>query len=167
MFWFLLVSAVLGLLSTTNAASAYDIDTDSTLLYLYAHNVYRAGYNASQLTWSTDLASKAQQWASSCQFKHINSELGPYGENIAAGTGFFSIINAMEMFTQDQSSFNPLSPSFSDFTQVVWQSTTQLGCAMAQCGDIFPSSYGNALLHVCLYNPPGNIIGELQSNVIF
>lgn len=38
--------------------------------------------------------------------------------------------------------YDPNNPTYSHFTQVVWKSTTQLGCAVANCGagTVFPSS---------------------------
>ncbi|KAH7930665.1 PR-1-like protein [Leucogyrophana mollusca] len=130
-------------------------------VYLHAHNVVRSTYYAAPLTWSTDLASKAQEWASACQFKHTGGTLGPYGENIAAGTGNFSIIHAVNMFIQDSVQLSSTNLEFTDFTQVIWQNTTQLGCASAQCEGIFDADYGEATMHVCLYDPVGNIVGEL------
>jgi len=47
--------------------------------YLSAHNTVRAKHGASPLVWDGLLASKAQQWASNCQFKHSGGKLGPYG----------------------------------------------------------------------------------------
>ena len=38
--------------------------------------------------------------------------------------------------------YDPNNPVASHFTQVVWKSTTTLGCAVATCNGIFPSSYG-------------------------
>lgn len=55
--------------------------------YLSAHNSVRAQHDASPLTWSDDLAKKAQQWADGCLFRHSGGTLGRFGENLAAGTG--------------------------------------------------------------------------------
>ena len=40
--------------------------------------------------------------------------------------------------------YNPNNPTYSHFTQVVWKSTTQLGCAVATCpdGSIFAAGDG-------------------------
>ena len=39
-------------------------------------------------------------------------------------------------------SYNAQDPQPSHFTQVVWKSTTQVGCAVKDCPGIFPASYG-------------------------
>jgi uncharacterized protein YkwD len=54
--------------------------------YLKAHNTERAKFGAKALTWSNELADKAESWASHCIFKHSGGTLGPFGENLAAGT---------------------------------------------------------------------------------
>ncbi|KAF9006605.1 CAP domain-containing protein [Cyathus striatus] len=137
--------------------------------FLNAHNSVRAAHNASALTWSSELAEKAGVWADNCQFKPTGGVLSDqmYGENIAAGTGKFSTYNAVEIFTQDEASYDPASPTYTHFTQVVWKSTTQLGCAVSRCDGIFDASFGKASLYVCLYNPVGNVIGEVLENVQF
>ncbi|KAL6305786.1 CAP domain-containing protein [Sparassis latifolia] len=128
--------------------------------YLSLHNSYRAEYGAAPLTWSTDLQASAESWAQGCQFRHSDGALGPVGENLAAGTGSFSPLAAVNLFISDASQYDPLNPTFSHFTQVVWKSTTQLGCAVASCDSIFDPSFGQATYHVCLYNPVGNVVGE-------
>ena len=76
---------------------AATIDTEKSM-FLTSHNLVRSRFDAQPLNWSTTLANKAQTWASGCRFEHSNGQLGPYGENIAAGTGNFTAGNAMEMF---------------------------------------------------------------------
>ena len=56
--------------------------------------------------------------------------------------------------------FDPHHSVSSHFTQVVWKSTTELGCAVSTCGHIFPDQ-GPAVLYVCLYSPAGNVLGEI------
>ncbi|KAF8914212.1 CAP domain-containing protein [Gymnopilus junonius] len=130
--------------------------------FLDSHNFVRAQHNATALQWSTDLAQKAESWADQCQFRHTNGVLSGelYGENIAAGTGDFPITAAVATFVQDQNDYNPAHPNYLHFTQVVWKSTTELGCAVSQCPGIFDKSLGLASLYVCLYNPVGNVIGQ-------
>jgi len=132
---------------------------DDIQQYLLVHNTIREEYNATDLTWSNDLQGLAQGWASGCKFEHSNGALGPVGENLVAGTGSFSAMDAVEQFLSDKD-----ASTFTHFSQVVWKATTQLGCAWAQC-DIFGQGYPSATYHVCLYNPVGNVIGEQQLNV--
>jgi len=143
-------------------------DSDLLNSFLFTHNYVRAAYDVSPLQWSTSLASKAQEWANGCKLESTGGSLSsePYGENIAAGAGDFSVEDLIKLFTKDYASFQA-NHTFTHFTQVVWKSTTLLGCGVAQCDDIFEPSYGKATYYVCLYNPPGNVIGQLLENVPF
>jgi len=146
------------------ASRGTPLQTDA---FLVAHNIIRAEHNATALQWSTNLAQKAASWADQCQFKHTNGVLSDelYGENIVAGTGLFPITSALATFVQDQGQYDPVNPTYLHFTQVVWKSTTELGCAVSQCNGIFDKSLGSASLYVCLYSPVGNVIGQAPENV--
>jgi len=141
--------------------STSDIDQ-----YLSGHNTVREQHGAVDLTWNDTLASAAQQWANGCKFEHSGGSLGPYGENLAAGTGSdFDIAAAIKLWTDEVSEYDPSNPQPSHFTQVVWKATTQVGCAVQSCDGIFDPSYGKANYYVCEYSPPGNVIGEFGDNV--
>jgi len=64
-------------------------------------------------------------------------------ENLAAGTGGYSVADGIKGWTDELSSYNPQSPTYSHFTQVVWKGTEQLGCASFTCapGKIFDIQY--------------------------
>lgn len=47
------------------------------------------------------------------------------------------------------------------FTQLVWRTTTEIGCAATNCPNL------PGVLYVCDYSPPGNYIGEYVKNVPF
>ncbi|KAJ7087402.1 CAP domain-containing protein [Mycena crocata] len=130
--------------------------------YLDAHNNVRADHGAPDLVWNTTLADKAQEWANTCEVKHSDGTLldAPYGENIVAATGNFPIAAAIKQFTLDKSDYDAANPTYNHWTQVVWKSTTQLGCAVARCSGVFDRSLGKASYYVCLYDPAGNVIGE-------
>jgi len=131
--------------------------------YLSAHNTIRAQKGAVALVWDDTLANYAQQWANGCKFQHSG---GPYGENLAAGTGSgFDIPAAIKLWTDEESQYDPNNPQPSHYTQVVWKGSTHLGCAVQSCDGIFDPSYGKANFYVCEYNPPGNVIGEFPENV--
>ncbi|TFK90749.1 PR-1-like protein, partial [Polyporus arcularius HHB13444] len=138
----------------TRDTSASDVSA-----YLSVHNTVRSQHHVSPLTWSSDLAAKAQTWANNCIFQHSNGKLGRYGENLAAGTGSGYSYAATDRISAQ---YNPNDAQPSHFTQVVWKGTTQVGCAVQTCkaGTIFDAKYGPAKFHVCEYNPPGNVIGQ-------
>ncbi|KAH9899635.1 CAP domain-containing protein [Cubamyces lactineus] len=128
--------------------------------YLDLHNIVRNLVNAPPLTWSDDLASKARSYAARCELKHSGGANGPVGENLAAATGTFDVNSAVKLFVQDARQFHTVPFTFSHFTQVIWKSTTQLGCGSALCDNIFPDQDGKATYHVCLYDPVGNVVGQ-------
>jgi len=111
------------------------------------------------------MADKAQSWASACVFEHSGGSLGPFGENLSAGTGDYTIVDGILGWTNEVTEYSPTDPSNAlHFTQVVWKATTQIGCAVASCPDMFPG-YGAANFYVCEYYPQGNVAGEYTANV--
>ncbi|EJD33203.1 PR-1-like protein [Auricularia subglabra TFB-10046 SS5] len=131
--------------------------------YLKGHNDERAKHGAAPLSWNETLAGKAQQWANNCQFKHSGGTLGPFGENLAAGTGSFSLTDGIRAWNDEAPDYDPSNPQASHWTQVVWKSSNQVGCAVQRCTGIFGSSVANYF--VCEYSPQGNFIGRFPENV--
>lgn len=133
-----------------------------------AHNAAREKYSASDVTWSDDVATSAQTWANGCVFEH--GEHVNLGQNLYAAT-FSSgniMADAVNDWMSEASSYDPNNPVASHFTQVVWQSTTTIGCAVANCpaGSIFQgNTNGPEYFVVCDYSPPGNYDGEYAANV--
>jgi len=135
--------------------------------FLESHNSVRALHRALPLEWSTSLAEKAASFASACRLDHTYGTLSdtPYGENIIAATGSFPIADAVNAFIQDESEYRVSPPVYNHFTQVVWKSTTTLGCGVATCDGMLGRHEGPATFYVCLYDPAGNVIGKNQLNV--
>ncbi|KAL0958753.1 hypothetical protein HGRIS_014077 [Hohenbuehelia grisea] len=134
--------------------------------YLAAHNSYRKSRGAKSLAWSDDLAASAQKWANRCVFEHSRGAVGDYGENLVYSSApNFSIEYGIKMWTDEEKDYNPLSPMYSHFTQVVWKDTKKLGCAMKVCDGSTDSRMKNAKFIVCEYSPPGNVIGKFAENV--
>ncbi|KAL0070396.1 hypothetical protein AAF712_002227 [Marasmius tenuissimus] len=132
------------------------------------HNEYRAKYGAAGLSWSDALYGDTLKYAQQCKFQHSNGG-GKYGENLAAGTGnAYGFTNGLKDWMNEASKYDYNHPGFSSetghFTQVVWKSSKQVACAIANCrgGTIFqqPSKY-----IVCRYTPPGNFKGRYAENV--
>jgi uncharacterized protein YkwD len=131
-----------------------------------AHDQLRARHCAPPLAWSPALAQVAQQWAETlaareCAFEH-NPDV-EYGENLA----FFAPVGSMSPEAIAQGWYDEIRayrfdrPGFSmqtgHFTQLVWASTTEIGCGAVTCGD--------GEIWVCNYAPPGNVMGEFPENV--
>ena len=65
--------------ATPTALVASGTSNTDIQAYLNAHNTVRAQHDAVPLTWSDNLASKAQKWANRCVFQHSGGTLGPFG----------------------------------------------------------------------------------------
>jgi len=132
---------------------------------LNEHNKYRKIHQAANLTWSTSIASVAQTHVSSCNFA-LYTGSGGYGQNLAAGS-FSPVSGAVDYWYQTSANYNYSDPGFSQdtgtFTQVVWKSSTQLGCGVQACNGLnnVPGSF-----IACFYLPAGNVEGEFQTNVL-
>jgi pathogenesis-related protein 1 len=124
-----------------------------------AHNAVRARVGTVPLTWSEPLAIVAQNWAdrllANGQFVHSHNP--DYGENLYEITGAAAtpadVVNAFagEVRYYDYPS-NTCSGVCGHYTQVVWNGTKEVGCAVARGG--------RRELWVCEYNPPGNWVGR-------
>lgn len=75
-------TSVLSPLPETASPSSGGTSPSDIQAYLTGHNSVRAQHGAADLTWSDNLASKAQQWADGCKFQHSGGSLGPYGGRI-------------------------------------------------------------------------------------
>lgn len=132
-----------------------------------AHNTVRANATPTPspalpaLTWSSTVAATAQAWANGCVYNHSGNA---YGENIYASTGTPTAQGVVNSWASEASSYNyaanTCSGTCGHYTQVVWRSSTQLGCGIKACTTNSPfnvAMYGpNWTLVVCDYNPAGN-----------
>jgi uncharacterized protein YkwD len=131
---------------------------------LSEHNKYRAKHHAPKLIWDDRLAAYAERYGSNCKFKH---SYGPYGENLAAG--FSTVSASVARWYNEKSIYSYSHPGFSKatghFTQLVWKSTTRLGCGYVSC-DGKNGTPGKYL--VCEYSPAGNVVNEgfFEENVL-
>jgi hypothetical protein len=142
---------------------------------LKAHNVVRNKHGLTPLKWSGKLASYSQDWANrlgstgSCKMVHRSGE-PPYGENLywaspvswstgEASVQSITIKDVVKSWTDEEEWYNYNKNSCrpgkkcGHYTQVVWEDTTEVGCAIKVCADKSQS-------WVCSYNPPGNFVGK-------
>jgi pathogenesis-related protein 1 len=140
-----------------------------------AHNAVRAAASPvptpplAPLCWNASVASVAQSWADACTWRH-NPNLSNLGENIAAFGGNHSVSagpDAVNFWAEEASDYQYSSNSCSGvcghYTQIVWRSTTEVGCGVRVCttGSPFDSHSGATwTMVVCDYRPPGNFRGQ-------
>ena len=152
-------------------AAAFDIDE-----MLAAHNRWRKTVNTAPLTYSSTLAASAQEWANHlkqsnhCQMQHSKPD-GKYGENLFWASALRWSDGRSEMQTvspkqvvddwgNERADYHYKDNSCTKgkmcghYTQVIWNSTSTVGCAFAVCED------SHEQVWVCQYQTPGNWIGQ-------
>ncbi|MBD0285432.1 MAG: hypothetical protein ICV79_08405 [Flavisolibacter sp.] len=130
---------------------------------LSEHNLQRKEVGVPPLQWSSSLAEDALLWAKQLAQKGGGIEHDPNrkkeGENIWGGTAnrrsYKEMVGA---WTREKADFvyGPLDfaslSKVGHYTQMIWQSTTQIGCALV--------SNGKMEYLVCRYLPQGNYTGQ-------
>ncbi|PRP83607.1 scp-like family protein [Planoprotostelium fungivorum] len=137
---------------------------------LTTHNQMRAKYNLAPLTWSAAAANVSQTWASKCGWAH-NSNRSGFGENIYGGSGgavtTSDLSGAVNSWNSEEANYDCNTNTCASgevcghFTQVVWRSTTAVGCGWAACTTGSPfTGFPNWKFVVCDYSPAGNYNGQ-------
>lgn len=129
-----------------------------------AHNRVRAEVGVAPLVWNADLAGLAQGFIADCAFEHSTQDdrsdkagFEYIGENLYMSGGFQPTGEQVsDSWADEKADFdyanNACSGVCGHYTQQVWSTTTDLGCAMKQCG--------NGYLVSCEYGPGGNYQGQ-------
>jgi pathogenesis-related protein 1 len=141
--------------------------TDFEIEILGQHNEWRNEYGITPLTWSKELASKANKWAiklaeEGCKLQHDPSNHSgekPNGENIYAIWGSGSLRqDAVDSWASERLDYDFATNTCKNgkvcghFTQLIWENTKEVGCAMV--------SGNGCKVVVCKYLPAGNYIGQ-------
>ena len=142
------------------------VDAPSTLLRV--HNRERAAAGVEPLSWDPRLAASAaghaNQLASNGQLRHSPRTARPgQGENLWIGTrGAYRVEQMVGSWVTEKSIFRPgVFPAVSasenwsavgHYTQMIWPTTTRLGCSIARSRRVD--------VLVCRYAPAGNIDGR-------
>ncbi len=117
-----------------------------------------------EMAWSTTVATTAQGWADRCKFEH-NTGSG-YGEDLYASTADTTSADVVDDWTNESANYTyatntcALSKVCGHYTQVVWRTSTALGCGKATCTTNSPLGNGTWFFWVCDYSPPGNYVGQ-------
>ncbi|XP_076840191.1 peptidase inhibitor R3HDML [Brachyhypopomus gauderio] len=145
---------------------------DMTALLDY-HNrvrsqVFPPAANMEYMMWDGRLAKSAESWASQCLWDHGPPQVMKYlGQNLSISSGRHrSVIELVRSWHEEKHSFsypNRCTGSIcSHYTQMVWASTSRVGCAINRCSNmnVFGSTWKEAILLVCNYSIKGNWLGE-------
>ena len=136
---------------------------------LQTHNEERLRVGVKPLIWSVRLAAQAKLWADHLartnSFEHAPESPGkdPQGENLWMGTlRAYTPEDMVGSWIDEKKQFKPgLFPKVSTtgnwqdvghYTQLIWHSTTEVGCAVA-------ANRSDEFL-VCRYSPAGNWMGQ-------
>jgi hypothetical protein len=132
---------------------------------LTEHNRVRQKFIVPPLIWDERLAASAQEWANKIAASGV---LPPArrtnisnGENVFWGTADqWPPKDLLEVWEAESKNYDRATntcargKSCVHFTQVVWSTTTKVGCGKAKSAD------GQTDFFVCDYNPPGNYVGQ-------
>lgn len=151
----------------SDIGSALSESEVNTILDIHAAS--RKAVGLDPMTWSTEVAESAQRWADvlsndHCgQLIHSSSDFrNGYGENLSLGWGSLGAERAVTLWADEVNYYNYDANSCQSgqqcghYTQMVWENSTEIGCAKAVC------TQGGASYEVwvCQYNPAGNYIGQ-------
>ncbi|RWS26900.1 hypothetical protein B4U80_02049 [Leptotrombidium deliense] len=128
------------------------------------HNLYRRRHGKPLMTLDSKAIShaskRARELSSRCAFDHSGNSGSGFGENLAGGNA--DCARDVDMWYGEIKQYNPRNPRFSPstghYTQLIWRSSTRLGCATA-------SHCRYRHVTVCSYYPPGNYAGRFNENV--
>lgn len=141
-----------------------------------AHNQWRAKVGVGKLTYSKKLEAASQVWAihlkmtNACKMQHSKPH-GRYGENLYWASAIMwtdghrdvqkvtpqMVVDAWGSEKADYDyATNGCKPGkmCGHYTQMVWKTTTTVGCGYAVCADT------KEQIWVCRYQPPGNWVGK-------
>jgi pathogenesis-related protein 1 len=139
-------------------------------------NAARAAVGEEPLVWDPIAAQVALTYAGQCTFAHNPDASSQYaalggkgglGENIAAGAPTETPQNAVKDWVNEINYYDhatntcALGQQCGHYTQIVWSTTTAVGCGHVSCTTNSPfSGFADWDFSVCDFNPPGNYVGQ-------
>ncbi len=151
-------------------AGASDIGSNLESRLVAAHNRERAAIGVPPLRWNPALAADAAKWARHLvqvghlvHYEEVSDDWDAQGENLWAGTkGYYGPESMVGLWVDEKQNYKPgpfpansRTGNLEDvghYTQLIWRSTHQIGCAVAHGAE-------DDFL-VCRYAEGGNVVGE-------
>uniref|UniRef100_A0A671XHG6 Cysteine rich secretory protein LCCL domain containing 1 n=1 Tax=Sparus aurata TaxID=8175 RepID=A0A671XHG6_SPAAU len=157
-------------------------DSDAQLI-LDLHNklrgqVYPPASNMEYMVWDTELERTAEEWAETCLWEHGPASLLPQiGQNLGAHWGRFrpptfhvqawydEVKDYSFPYPQECNPYCPFrcsGPVCTHYTQLVWATSSRIGCAINMCYNmnVWGQIWAKAVYLVCNYSPKGNWWGH-------
>uniref|UniRef100_A0A3Q3D5S7 Cysteine rich secretory protein LCCL domain containing 1 n=1 Tax=Hippocampus comes TaxID=109280 RepID=A0A3Q3D5S7_HIPCM len=157
-------------------------DSDAQLI-LDLHNklrgqVYPQASNMEYMEWDTELERTAEEWAETCLWEHGPAGLLPQiGQNLGAHWGRYrpptfhvqawydEVKDYSFPYPQECNPYCPFrcsGPVCTHYTQLVWATSSRIGCAVNLCYNmnVWGQIWAKAVYLVCNYSPKGNWWGH-------
>uniref|UniRef100_A0A674P635 Cysteine-rich secretory protein LCCL domain containing 1a n=1 Tax=Takifugu rubripes TaxID=31033 RepID=A0A674P635_TAKRU len=157
-------------------------DSDAQLI-LDLHNklrgqVYPPASNMEYMVWDTELERTAAEWAETCLWEHGPAGLLPQiGQNLGAHWGRYrpptfhvqawydEVKDYSFPYPQECNTYCPFKcsgPVCTHYTQLVWATSSRIGCAVNLCYNmnVWGQIWAKAIYLVCNYSPKGNWWGH-------
>ena len=146
-------------------------------VWLAPMNAARAAVGEKPFTWDPIAAQVAAGYAATCTFAHnanrntayqqAGGGSGGLGENIAAGAPTQAPGDAVTSWLSEEGFYDhatntcQAAETCGHYTQIVWSTTTAVGCAHVSCSKNSPfGGYPTWDISVCDFSPPGNVTGQ-------
>ncbi|MCA2979961.1 MAG: hypothetical protein INH41_31585 [Myxococcaceae bacterium] len=139
--------------------------------YVTAHNTARRAAlptpspPLADVTWDAEAEAFATVGATRCIFEHRDQN--QYGENLYAAAQDSRPSVIVKAWDDEKTDYTYSTNTCragavcGHYTQVVWRSSTKLGCATARCTVNSPfRGFPIWFLTACNYSPPGNYVGQ-------
>uniref|UniRef100_A0A672L123 Cysteine rich secretory protein LCCL domain containing 1 n=1 Tax=Sinocyclocheilus grahami TaxID=75366 RepID=A0A672L123_SINGR len=136
--------------------------------------VYPPASNMEYMVWDTELERGAQEWAETCLWEHGPTGLLPQiGQNLGVHWGRYRPPTSHPQAWYDEVKdysfpypqecnphcpFKCSGPVCTHYTQLVWATSSRIGCAINVCYNmnVWGQIWAKAVYLVCNYSPKGN-----------
>uniref|UniRef100_A0A673L084 Cysteine-rich secretory protein LCCL domain containing 1a n=1 Tax=Sinocyclocheilus rhinocerous TaxID=307959 RepID=A0A673L084_9TELE len=135
--------------------------------------VYPPASNMEYMVWDTELERGAQEWAETCLWEHGPTGLLPQiGQNLGVHWGrsecalvFYTWYDEVKDYSlpypqecNPHCPFKCSGPVCTHYTQLVWATSSRIGCAINVCYNmnVWGQIWAKAIYLVCNYSPKGN-----------